>query len=59
MTIERKAELYEEMLCYIVDVKDHDLDDLVRCLKNLGFTVEEIKDELPWIEDEEFYSEDR
>ena len=55
MSEKRKAELYEELLGYIIDVKDHDLDDLIRCLKRLGFTEEECKSELPWIEDEEFY----
>ena len=41
----RKAELFDEMLGYLVELIS-DKDDLTRTLKNIGFTEAEIKSEL-------------
>lgn len=50
MTDQRKAYLYDQMMAYIIDVKDHDTDDLIWTLRHIGLTDEEILEELSWLD---------
>lgn len=55
MTNERKAELYDELVNYVSEVVNDD-EELIRVLLHLGFTKEEIIDDV-WVEDEESFNE--
>ena len=51
MTDERKLQLYEEMLEYVIYHNDTDSEDIIFALDNIGFTVDEAIEVLDWIEE--------
>lgn len=52
MTDERKLQLYEEMLDYIICHNDTDSEAIIFALDNIGFTVDEAIEVLHWIDRE-------
>ena len=59
MTDERKVELFHEMLGYFVELTN-DSYELCKLLLGIGFTKEEIEEELDWLcwwENEEVWEE--